>query len=341
MTGRGWRIAAAEAEGVRRVLRDRGLLRDDQAVVREGGDVIFPLRGGAEPPAGLSGARVEREFEARADRGPRNYREAVDLPPELAALLPRAFDVVGDIVLIRLPEELVPRSEEIGRALLEFVPGARLVARDEGVHGWRRTRQLVRIAGDGPWRTVHRENGLALEVDVETAYFSPRLGREHALVAAQVRRQESVFDLCAGIGPFSLTIARAGPSGPIVAVDANPAAIALLESNRHRLGFDVRIRSVCQTMEEFLPSAGVADRVVFNLPREGIKYLTSVGTAVAPAGTLHYYEVTDRDRLGPRPSELLETLGGPSGWRLADRHVVHPYSPIADLIAYSFTRTAE
>ena len=185
-------------------------------------------------------------------------------------------------------------------------------------------------------RTRHQENGLALEVDVEAAYFSPRLGREHALVAAQVGEAESVFDLCAGVGPFSLAIAHTGPSGPIVAVDANPAAIELLESNRHRLGFDRRIRSVCADLAEFLTIAGVADRVIFNLPREGIKYLTSVGTAVSPSGTLHYYEVTDRDWFDGRPGELVEVLGGPTSWTLAERHIVHPYSPAADLIAYTF-----
>jgi tRNA (guanine37-N1)-methyltransferase len=336
MIARGWSVPSSEAEVVRRLLRERGLLEARRSVLHEPGVVIFALREDAPVPSGLPGAPVEREFPARSDRGPRSYRAGLALPPDLAELLPRAFDVVGDIVLVRLPDELAPRSEEIGRALLAFVPGARLVARDEGVHGWQRTRRLVRIAGEGPMRTMHRENGIALEVDVEAAYFSPRLGREHALVAAQVGPAESVFDLCAGVGPFSLTIAHTGPSGPIVAVDANPAAIELLEANRHRLGFDRRIRSVCADLAEFLTSAGVADRVVFNLPREGIKYLTSVGTAVSPSGTLHYYEVTDRDRFDPRPGELVDVLGGPGSWTLAERHTVHPYSPVADLVAYTF-----
>ncbi|MCI4355264.1 MAG: methyltransferase domain-containing protein, partial [Thermoplasmata archaeon] len=303
MRSSGWRVPSAEAERVRRELRERGILREDLGVAHDGDHVIFPVRAAPEAPADLPGSSVTVEFEPRPERGPRSYRDLLSLPPELSTLLPRAFDVVGEVVLIRLPDELLPRSEEIGRALLEFVPSARLVVRDEGVHGWQRTRTLVRLAGDGPARTIHRENGLALEVDLETAYFSPRLGREHALVAGAVRDGESVLDLCAGIGPFSLAIASLGRAREIVAVDANPAAIELLESNRHRLGFDRRIRAVCADLEEFLPSAGVADRVVFNLPREGIKYLTSVGKSVSPAGTLHYYEMTDRGRAAERPTE--------------------------------------
>ncbi|MCI4361424.1 MAG: hypothetical protein L3J91_06930, partial [Thermoplasmata archaeon] len=286
MTTAGWRVPSAQAEEVRRRLRDSGALADDRHVLHEEGFVVFPVREGVHAPPELVGARVDRAFDPRSDPGPRSYREGVRLSPELVRGLPRAFDVVGDIVLIRLPDELIPSSTEIGRALLEFVPTARLVVRDAGVQGWQRTRRVVRIAGDGPLRTFHRENGLTLEVDLATAYFSPRLGREHALVAAAVRRNERVFDLCAGIGPFSFAIASTGLAGPIVAVDANGAAIELLESNRHRLGYDAQIRSVCATLEEFLPSAGIAERVVLNLPREGIKYLTSVGNTVAPSGTL-------------------------------------------------------
>ena len=341
MTGAGWRVPSVEAERVRRLLRDRGALRDDRDVVHEDGHVVFPLRDGAEVPSDFPGEPVVREFPSRPRPAPRSYRDLLTLPAELAELLPRAFDVVGDIVLIRLPDELEPRSEEIGRALLEFVPSARLVVRDEGVHGWQRTRQLVRLAGEGPARTLHRENGLALEVALETAYFSPRLGREHGRVAELVRSGESVLDLCAGIGPFSLAIASAGRAREIVAVDANPAAIRLLESNRHRLGFDGRIRAVCADLEEFLPSAGVADRVVFNLPREGIKYLTSVGKSVSAAGTLHYYEMTDRARVADRPTDLVELLGGAASWRLSESHSVHPYSPGADLVAYTLQRHAE
>ncbi len=341
MTTPGWRVVASEAERVRRILREDGLLREDLGVAHEPGHVVFPLRESKGPGPSIPGTLVEQAFVERPDRGPRSYRDALTWPPELAALLPRAFDVVGDIVLIRLPDELLARAEEVGHALLEFVPGARLVVRDEGVHGWQRTRRLVRIAGEGPARTVHRENGLGIEVDLEAAYFSPRLGREHARVAGVVGPGERVFDLCAGIGPFSLAIAAGGRAREIVAVDANPEAIRLLESNRHRLGFDGRIVAVCADLEEFLPSAGVADRVVFNLPREGIKYLTSVGNSVSPAGTLHYYEVTDRGRAAERPGDLVDLLGGSAAWRLADAHVVHPYSPGSDLVAYAIQRRTE
>ena len=62
---------------------------------------------------------------------------------------------------------------------------------------------------------------------------------------------------------------------------------------------------------------------------------------MSAAGTLHYYEVTDRPRAPARPAELREVLGGPGGWQLAERHVVHPFSPDSDLVAYTFQHRSE
>jgi tRNA (guanine37-N1)-methyltransferase len=337
MRSPGWRVARSEAERVRRDLRERGSLRSDLEVQRTHEFVTFPLLRPPSEPLPSGGVLVEAEFSPSGRAPTRNYRVLLDWSPEAARRLPRSYDVVGDVVLVRIPHELLERSGEIGRALLAFVPGARVVGRDEGVHGTARRRHLVPIAGGGGFRTRHRENGLDLEVDLERAYFSPRLGREHARVAELVRPDERVWDLCCGVGPFSLTIARDGRAREIVAVDSNPDAIELLASNLARLHPRRPVRAVVADVGDFVASFGVADRVILNLPHEGIKYLTSVGKSVAPAGVLHYYEVTERSVSDRRPEELLRELGS-GDWHLSERHVVHPYSPRSDLVAYALSR---
>jgi hypothetical protein len=65
-----------------------------------------------------------------------------------------------------------------------------------------------------------------------------------------------------------------------------------------------------------------------------------VGSVVARAGRLFYYEVAGRDALQGRTEAILETLGGASHWQLVERHVVHPYAPTSDLVAFTFERGA-
>ncbi len=335
-------IVAARAHGeeVRRRLSELGLLRADLRIDSDGSTVSFPIASAPEHP--IPGGMIEeREFRPLRPPRPRSYRDLLALPPEEAALLPRAFDVIGDIVLVRVPPELAPRGAEIGQALLEFVPGARTVGEDLGVVGIERIRSIRRLAGSGPWSTRHSENGLSFDVDLERAYFSPRLAREHARVAEEVRTGDKVLDLCCGVGPFSLTIARAGRARRIWAVDLNPAAIALGRSNAERLGLAARVAFIEQPIEQFVGAAERCERVIFNLPREGIKYLPQVGTTVEPGGSIYYYEVTDMGGFSRRPAELAELLGSVAGsWVPASARRVHPYSPRQELALFQIRRAA-
>ncbi len=330
-------VDRSRGEAARRALVAAGALRTDLAIVEDGSRLAFPLRDGGAVPPGW-GTVEPREFPARPEPGPSDFRQLLGwTAPELEAV-PRSFDVVGDVVLIRLPVELEPRRGEIGEALLRFVPGARLVGLDRGVRGDARRRTVERIAGTGGWATRHRENGLELDVDLELAYFSPRLAREHARVAAEVVAGEAVYDLCCGVGPFAVTIAREGRARSIVAVDANPEAIALLGRTLARYRLEGRVAANVGRVEQFASTAPAVDRVVLNLPREGIKYAALVAPLVLPGGSLTYYEVVPRESFAGRADEVARALGPGGGWSVNSVRVVHPYSPSSDLVAVSARR---
>ncbi|HKS59966.1 MAG TPA: methyltransferase domain-containing protein [Thermoplasmata archaeon] len=334
----GVRVPTRRGESARRRLKELGLLRNDLAPKREGGTLVLPLaRAPTEPWP--DGALVEAEFAPVRSIGPRSYLDLLpDLPEAVRRGLPRSFDVVGDLVLVRFSQGAEPFASQVGAALLAFVPGARRVGWDRGVTGPERRRDLLSIAGSGSWRTEHHENGLVFSVDLATAYFSPRLGGEHRWVADRVLASERVLDLCCGVGPFAVTIAHDGRARSVVAVDMNPAAVELFRQNVKRNRVRIPIEVVESRLEQFLPPARAFDRVVFNLPREGIKYLGLVARAVARGGTLHYYEVTDRSEAPERPAGLMSSMSAHGPWSVAESHIAHPYSPHADLWEYSLRR---
>jgi tRNA (guanine37-N1)-methyltransferase len=330
-------VERRRGEEVRQALVSARALRTDLAIQNEGDRLAFPLRPDASVPAAWGEVGL-REFAPRELGGPSGFRDLLSWPAAEAQLLPRSFDVVGDIVLVRLPPELEARRFEVGEALLRFVPGSRLVGVDRGVRGADRRRAVERIAGSGDWRTRHRENGLEFDVDLEHAYFSPRLAREHARIASEVRPGERVYDLCCGVGPFAVTIARDGRASSIVAVDANPNAIDLLHGTLARYPFGERVSAVEARLEEFVASAGPVDRIVLNLPHEGIKYAALVAPSLAPGGSLTYYEVVPRDEVARRGTVVERTLSALGEWSVAGVRVVHPYSPSSDLAAVSVRR---
>jgi tRNA (guanine37-N1)-methyltransferase len=332
-------VPRERGEEARLALLERGALRRDVRILDEGRQLALPIQEGGEVPDGL-GEVATRDFPRFGAPRPTDYRELVPGTPEERSRLPRSFDVIGDIVLVRIPPETQDRAREIGAALLSFVPGARVVGADRGVHGTARRRSIELLAGEGGWRTRHRENGIDFDVDVARAYFSPRLGREHRRVADEVAEGDRVLDLCCGIGPFSVLIAHDGRAREVVAVDSNPDALELLRSTIRGRPYASRIAAVEADVAAFAASSGPAERVILNLPHEGIKYVPSVARTVAPRGRLYYYEVTSRAEFAGRGEAIVRQLDSPTWWAVVRQRVVHPYSPTSDLASFVFERAS-
>jgi len=275
-----------EAEVVRRRLLEAGLLEGTLRVAAEGDSIVFPVRG---PPVGL--AVIEADFEP-AVRTPRSYRDVCLVPEALRELLPTAFDQIGDIVLLKLPEPLVPHAAEVGRAILEVQARARVVCLDSGVKGAFRVREVRVVAGEARTVTEHREHGLRLKVDVGRAYYSPRLGTERLRVARLVRPGEAVVDLFAGVGPLALLVARLAPRARVHAVDANPEAFRLLEENI-RLNRAGNVTAVLSDAGAFLAGEPRFDRIAMDLPRGAHAFLPAALRSVRVGGVVHYYEILE------------------------------------------------
>ena len=215
------------------------------------------------------------------------------LPPHLLDSLPRALDVIGDIAVIDIPLELKTHKKIIGEATLKTHKNVRTVLAKVGaVTGTYRLRGLELIAGEQKTITVHKEHGCQYQVDVATAYFSPRLSTEHNRVASIVQKGETVVDLFAGVGPFSVLIAKKNPEVKVYAVDINPEAVEFLKKNIRLNRVDKRVIPIQgnarQAVEDQL--LGVADRVIMNLPEKALEFVDAACKAVKPSGGIvHYY----------------------------------------------------
>jgi tRNA (guanine37-N1)-methyltransferase len=321
------RVRRAEAESARRRLLEGGFLRHGLRVRREGGDILFPVT--AAPP-GFPAESVE--FEASA--APRTYRDVARVPEGVRDLLPTSYDQVGDILLLKLPEPLIPHAAEVGRALLQVQRNARVVCLDGGVKGAFRVREVRVIAGEARTDTVHREHGMRLRVDVGRAFYTPRLGTERLRVARLVRPGETVVDLFAGVGPLALLVARLVPTAKVLAVDANPEAFRFLEENV-RLNRAGSVTAVREDAGSVLARLRDADRIVMDLPHGALPFLPAAIRALARGGTVHFYavlETADRDAT----AAALEQAGTVEGREasVAGIRLVHAYSATQGLFAF-------
>jgi len=215
------------------------------------------------------------------------------LPPRLLASLPRALDIVGDIAIIEIPPELKTHESLIGQAILKTHKNLRTVLAKVGaVSGTYRLREFDIIAGEHRTNTVHKEYGCKYHVDIAKMYFSPRLSYEHNRVASLVQKDETVVDLFAGVGPFSVLIAKNNEDAKVYAVDINPEAIEFLKRNIRLNRVENRVFPIQGDARHVIEDKllGVADRVIMNLPETAIEFIDATCRATKSAGgTVHFY----------------------------------------------------
>lgn len=215
------------------------------------------------------------------------------LQPSLLTNLPRALDIIGDIAIIEIPPALKQQESLVGKAILESHPKIKTVFAKAGpIAGTHRLRELALIAGEQKTSTLHKEFGCTYVVDVTKAYFSPRLSQEHKRIASLAQEAETIVDMFAGVGPFSVLIAKTNSKVKVYSVDINPEAIKSLETNVHLNRVESRVIPILgdatTIVEERL--AGVADRVIMNLPENAIEFVETALRAIKPTGGIvHFY----------------------------------------------------
>ncbi len=274
------KVHKRDAERTRRLLIELGVLAKGYEIKGEGDYILFPV---TEAIAGFE--TIDADFK-RIKVRPHSYKEVVEIPGELRKLLPSSFDVIGDIAIVELPEELKPYGRRIGEAILRVHRHIKAVfAKGGKVEGEYRVRQLVHLAGERRTETVHRENGIRLKLDVAKVYYSPRLATERMRIYRRAKRNEVVFDMFSGVGPYAVLLAR--KVRLVFACDLNPWAIHYLEKNV-KLNRTGNVVPLFGDVRKFAGKVK-ADRIIMNLPRYADRFLGDAMKSVRAGGVIHYY----------------------------------------------------
>jgi len=223
-------------------------------------------------------------------------REALrgSLTPGEIARLYSGFDVVGDIAVLRVHENLWTKRELIGETVLKLHGHVRTVLCQTGpVSGLYRLRRLEWVAGEKRSATVHREHGCLFKLDLAKTYFSPRLQHERARVAELIKPGETVLNMFAGVGCFSIIIAKHSQASKVYSIDVNPEALKYMEENvwLNRVHGKVVpiLGDAAKVIEKSL--AGASNRVLMPLPELAYQYLESAVVGLNSAGGwIHYYD---------------------------------------------------
>ncbi|MCP8311555.1 MAG: class I SAM-dependent methyltransferase family protein [Candidatus Methylarchaceae archaeon HK02M1] len=204
-----------------------------------------------------------------------------------------SFDIIGDIIIIKIPEPLLDKKSIIAKALLDRMKPIKTVLRQATpVSGEYRIRDLEYLLGEEKTITFYKEYGCIFKVDLAKVYFSPRLSTERFRIAKKVEVGETVVNMFAGVGSFSIMISKNQSDSKAYSIDLNPDAYNLMVEN-------IRLNKVVGRVVPFLGDVrfvvkeslrGVADRVLMPLPEKAIDYIdVAIEALKLEGGVIHYY----------------------------------------------------
>ncbi len=165
------------------------------------------------------------------------------------------------------------------------------------VEGDFRTRNLEILAGEDNTETEYREFGCKFLVDVENAFFSPRLSTERERIANLIQDGETITNMFAGVGMFSIMAAKKKKC-TVYSIDINPVASKLCEKNIEFNKLVGKVISINGDASEIIKEKLVnkSDRTLMLLPERSDEFLESAINTTKNGGIIHYYSHIHADK---------------------------------------------
>jgi tRNA wybutosine-synthesizing protein 2 len=219
-----------------------------------------------------------------------------EIPNRLLEFLPRGYQKVGDILILNLNDNVLPYKELISRSLLKIIPNTRTIClKKGGITGRYRIPNLEVIGGDNNTETIHIENNCLFKLDVRRIMFSKGNISERRRLANLVENNEIIIDMFAGIGYFSINIARHANPKKVISIEINPVSYSYLLENIRINKLENKIEPIngdCKTI--CYEKSHIADRIIMGLLPAPKDYIPAALNALKNFGTIHYEGIVNQ-----------------------------------------------
>ena len=243
------------------------------------------------------------------------------------AYVPSGWQILGDIIIISIPEVLEDNKKKVAEALLSMYPKCKSVIRDFGIEGQFRQPKRQLLLGSGT-ETIHKEHGCFFKQDVTKVMYS-KGNLEERKRMSRLGKGEVVVDMFAGIGYFSIPMAVHSRPRKIISIEINPESFAYLKENIRLNRVEDIITPVCGDCSKFTPE-GTADRVLMGYVGTTHYYLEPAIKALKNSGgILHYHETVPENLAKTRPQDRIKKAAESLGKKveILETRRIKKYSP--------------
>ncbi|MEM2954939.1 MAG: hypothetical protein QW625_03270 [Candidatus Nanoarchaeia archaeon] len=144
-----------------------------------------------------------------------------------------SFDTIGNIAVINAPflkaderKKLKKKAQE----LLKRNKNIKSIFVKSKISGKLRIPKLSWLAGKKDSKTIYKEHGCLMKLDIKTCYFSPRLSTDRLEIAKKIKKGK-VLVMFSGIAPYPIIIAKYSKAKKIYAIELGREASRYAQEN--------------------------------------------------------------------------------------------------------------
>ncbi len=214
----------------------------------------------------------------------------VGLSTQQCELLSNKWELLGKVLIVRFAPELSNHWQQIAEIYAEVLGARSVLRRYDKIRGTFRQPGVELIFGEKT-ETIHIENKVKFKFDPLEIMFSSGNIDERIRISTMAKAHETVVDMFAGIGYFSLPLAIHSRPKKIIACELNPKAHHYLCENIILNRVDEIVEPILGDNRKSIPD-GIADRIVMGYIKTDTTHHTAAFKILKPTGgELHYHDV--------------------------------------------------
>ena len=212
------------------------------------------------------------------------------IPSHLVDDIPNKWEKIGDVLIIILPKELEKYKLIISEKYAEILNCKSVLRNIGGIIGELREPKVQYIYGDKDTVTIHMENGIRYKLDPQKVMFSSGNMDERIRMSSISNKSETVVDLFAGIGYFTLPMAVYSKPNLIYACEKNRIAYNYLCENVVLNNVVDKVHTLFGDNRNVAP-VNIADRVIMGYIGDTSKFLKTALLCLKDCrGVIHFHE---------------------------------------------------
>lgn len=220
------------------------------------------------------------------------------------------------LVLDYYPEDLKPFLDKFN---------VDSIVKINGIHGQMREPKLELLHGEAT-ETIHKENGCLYNLDLSKVMWAKGNTTERIRIAKLASEGETVLDMFAGIGYFTLPIAVHSNVKKVIAIEINPNSFKYLKKNIILNKVQGKVNPILGDSNEIAKNLSV-DRVIMGYVKTTHHYLSSAISVLNDGGILHYHETVPDKLINTRPLNRIKKEAKNKQVKLLNLKTIKKYAP--------------